>query len=115
MTLSEIKNRLESLPRISEKIAFVEILLSEITIMNRGIWSDDSFSEQEQLEALKWSNELVHRIQNIHFELKQQQDNKAVERIFENINFYKDQSLVLKSYLPSCLKSAIERFESLDL
>lgn len=113
MTLSEIKDRLENLPRITEKIAFIEILLSEITITNRGIWSDDYFSEKAQLEGLKWSNELVHHLQNIHFELKQQQDNKSIERVFEHINFYKNQSLVLKSYLPSCLKSAMDRFDNL--
>ena len=115
MKFSEIKERTENLPRLIEKSAFIDLLLSEITIMNRSIWSDDSIDMTEKINGLKWSNELVHRIQNIQFELKRQVDNKALERVFNNIIDYGKESITLKAHLAPCLISSYERFQRLDI
>lgn len=115
MKFSKVRQKIENLPRLIQKSAFIDSLLSEITIMNRSIWSDDSIEIEEKLDGLKWSNELVHRIQGIRFELNKQEDNRAIQRVFENILSYCAESAPLKANLAPCLKSTVERFESTEI
>lgn len=115
MKFSEIKEKIENLPRLIQKLSFIDVLLSEITVMNRCIWSDDSINTEEQINTLKWSNELVHRIQNIRFELERQEDNESIQRVFENILNYGKKSNSLKENLAPCLKSSADRFERIEL
>ena len=114
MTFSEIQNRAENLPSIIQKLLFVDLLLSEITVMNRAIW-DTPAEVEEQLDGLKWSNELVHRIQNIRFELKRQEDDEAMQRIFDQLKSYSEQSDSLKSHLAPCLQSTMFRFDQMKV
>ncbi len=85
--LTEIFDKLSERP-IAEKLKFFEHLLFETTIMNRAIWSEPDFTDKEKVECLKWSNELVHRIWNIIFELKENKDEKSLDRLWKNILFY---------------------------
>lgn len=38
----------------------------ELTIVGRAIWSDANLSQSEQLNALKWLNEIQHRVWGAH-------------------------------------------------
>lgn len=93
---------------MEDKILFCEILLSEITVMNRAIW-DNPTSYKVQLEALKWSNELVHRVWNLLFELKRGEDNDVINRLGEYINFYRKQSEEFAEHLSATIPIALNR------
>ena len=82
--------------------------------MNRAIWDDPNFSDKEKVDCLKWSNELVHRIWNISFELKRNEDDKSVERLWENIKFYGEQASNLKQHIQPTLLLAFSNFNALS-
>ena len=45
-----------------EKISFYELLAHNLTISCRAIWSNEELSKDEIIEAMKWLNEILHRI-----------------------------------------------------
>lgn len=45
-----------------ERISFYEILAHNLTVSARGIWSDERRTDSQKLEALKWLNEIMHRV-----------------------------------------------------
>jgi len=109
MTLSEIISSL-SKKTVEEKIVFNEILLSNMTIMNRSIWHDPETTDKTKLECLKCSNELAHRIWNLLFQLKQKQDENSENILADNINFYRKQSDEFSKHLSVTIKSTIDKF-----
>lgn len=109
MKSSEIIKELSHLT-VSHKSQFLKILLAEITVMNRCFWSDDSSNETDIINALKWSNELVHRLQKIQFNLEKFEDNESINSIFESIDFNRKQSKLLSEYLPSTIAHTYDRF-----
>ncbi len=95
---------------IEHKILFNELLLSDLTVMNRAIWSDESTDDNSKIESLKWSNELSHRIWNIIFDLKRNEGNESENKLGENINFYAKQSKELAAHLSAITNSTVNRF-----
>jgi hypothetical protein len=55
---SEFISNLSSLDRLY----FYEKLALNITISVRAIWSDEGYTDTEKIEAMKWLNEIQHRI-----------------------------------------------------
>ena len=102
--LTKIFNKLSGSPN-AEKIKFFELLLFELTIMNRAIWSEPDFTDKEKVECLKWSNELAHRTWNIISELKENQDENSLDRLWKNILFYCEQAPQLKFHIQPMLLS----------
>lgn len=113
MTLKETISWL-SVKSIEEKIMFNELLLSDMTVMNRAIWDDPETTDKTKIECLKWSNELAHRVWNLLFELKRGEDDNSENRLADNINFYRKQSDELAGHLGETLKGAIDRYNYLN-
>ena len=72
MTLKEVIFWLSS-KSIEDKIKFTEMLLFDITVMNRSLWSDPNISDKFKVESLKYSNELTHKIWGLLFGLKKKE------------------------------------------
>ena len=96
---------------IKNKAQFLEKFLFGLTIMNRAIWSDQSYSESEQLNMLKWSNELNHRVWNLLHELNRNEDRESISRLMENINFSCQNSAELNGHLGANLKNCYENMQ----
>ena len=94
----EVFNELYNLT-LPDKIKFLDDLLFYFTIAGRGIWSDDKPTDAEKVEAFKWLNELLHRIWNIRSGLQNGEENDFVSRLYENMKFYGDQSILLRMHL----------------
>ncbi|WP_299438277.1 hypothetical protein [uncultured Aquimarina sp.] len=109
MTLKETVLWLSS-KSIEDKIIFSELLLSDMTVMNRAIWNDPESTDKTKVECLKWSNELAHRIWNLIFELKRGKDNNSEKSLANNIRFYGKQSKKLARHLGATVNETIERF-----
>jgi hypothetical protein len=99
---------------VDKKIFFLQTLLSSFTIAGRAIWSDETTSDKEKVEAFKWQNELCHRIWNIISELQQGEDNDSVTRLHGNMKFYGEQSKLLQSQLVPTLLDAYRRYKSFN-
>ena len=52
---------LESLDR-DQKLSFYESLAHLLTVCIRAIWSDEDLQDHEKLKAIKWMNEIMHRV-----------------------------------------------------
>ena len=112
MTLSELLEEVRHLST-TNKTLFVEVLLSELPIMNRAILQAPDADQAKILEALEWSNELNHRIGNIHFELRRFDDDEAIPRLFANVNEHRKRSDLLAGHLAATLQSSWQRFTRL--
>lgn len=109
MTLKEITSWL-SLMSIEEKMLFIKLLLSDMTVMNRAIWNDSQTTDKIKIECLKWSNELNHSIWNLLFELEHGDDNDSVNRLTDNINFYRKQTEELGGHLGTTIIGTVNRY-----
>ncbi|AXT54639.1 hypothetical protein D1815_02305 [Aquimarina sp. AD1] len=109
MTLKETALWLSS-KSIEDKIIFSELLLSDMTVMNRVIWDDPKSTDKTKVECLKWSNELAHRVWNTLFELKRGEDNNSDKSLIDNISFYGKQSEKFAGHLGTTINGTIERY-----
>ena len=50
-----------SLPQAS-LIRFYEILAHNLTVSIRSIWSNETLSDAQKVERMKWINEIMHRV-----------------------------------------------------
>ena len=96
---------------IVDKIKFLEVLLFDFTITGRAIWSDEEATDSEKVQAFKWLNELVHRIWGIHLELNLNEDNDSITRLYENMKFYGEQSILLRTQLVPTTLGAFKNFK----
>lgn len=112
LKLSELIKWLSTKP-IEHKRLFMELFLSNLTVMNRAIWSDENTDNKSKVISLKWSNELSHRIWNILFDLRRNNNNDSEIKLGENINFFGRQSRELAGHLNSIIKTTVNRFYEL--
>jgi hypothetical protein len=45
-----------------ERLCFYECLAHDLTVANRFIWSNNSLSDAEKVDQMKWLNEILHRV-----------------------------------------------------
>ena len=95
---------------IEEKVLFIEILLAEITVMNRSIVSRPDDTDTKKKDYLMLSSELSHRLWGIHFETKNSIDENIEKKIEQEIMFYVKQSNEFAVELGATLKSTMNRF-----
>lgn len=45
-----------------QRVSFYELLAHNITIVVRVVWTDEEKTDAEKVEAMKWLNEIQHRV-----------------------------------------------------
>ena len=113
LKLAELTNWL-STKSVEDKVLFIELLLSDLTVMNRAIWSDENTTDKSKIESLKLSNELSHRIWNVLFELKRSEYNILEIKLEDNLKFYAKQSKELAGHLGATINLSVNRFYYLN-
>lgn len=91
---------------IDRKAKLLGSYLQYTAIANRAIWSNDEYDNPKMVSCFKWSNELVHVIWNIKFELEQGTDDNSMQRVLDNMKFYIDQEPELAGHFGATLKLA---------
>lgn len=43
------------------RLLFYELFAHNLTVITRGIWSDEEISDAEKVDRMKWVNEISHR------------------------------------------------------
>ncbi len=79
-----------------EKIAFYLTFANRLTTANRNIWSDDSFSLAEQIDAMKWTNEVMHRVLNRLDDLVMERNDFSDEDIWNLIKQHASQNKITR-------------------
>jgi hypothetical protein len=54
-----------------QKAHFYLLLARGLTVAQREVWADDQLDASEQIDRLKWLNEIMHRILNRLFDFQQ--------------------------------------------
>lgn len=101
-----IEDLLASVPP-AKQLAFCERLTFELTIVNRDIWSNDALSDVQKLNALKESNELLHRLWGIIWKLRRG-ESEAFDGLVDNCSFYIRQAPELARPLRGMLKLTLK-------
>ena len=107
-TVEEIKARLVEIPD-EGRLAYCERLAIDMTVMNRAIWSDENLTLEQQLNGLKWSNEFLHRLWGIIWELRRDK-NEAFDRLIPHVEFHVEQAPELSSLLPGAMRICLDHF-----
>jgi hypothetical protein len=45
-----------------DRLRFYEILAHNLTVAIRGVWANESISDSEKVDRIKWINEILHRV-----------------------------------------------------
>jgi hypothetical protein len=45
-----------------KKLHFYELFAHNMTVVIRGLWSDEDIGDSEKVERMKWANEVLHQI-----------------------------------------------------
>jgi len=46
----------------NERLRFYELFAHNLTVVIRGIWSDEAITDAEKVDRIKWVNEILHRV-----------------------------------------------------
>lgn len=104
--MTAVQDTIACVPQ-NKHVLFCERLAFDLTVANRAIWSDDSLTVDEQLNGLKWSNELLHRLWKIIWDLRRGEV-EAFDRLIEHCSFYIQQAPELGRVLPGTLKLTLK-------
>ena len=44
------------------RLLFYELLAHNLTVVIRGVWSDEGIADAEKVDRIKWINEILHRV-----------------------------------------------------
>ncbi|MDR7069803.1 hypothetical protein J2X02_002654 [Pseudoxanthomonas japonensis] len=87
----------------SQAKAFCLRLWLELTIAGRGIWRDDALDAPSQANALKWLNEIQHRVWGAHAASRA----NALPNLLDKIVSCCAQAPVLQAHVRVALEGAL--------
>jgi hypothetical protein len=100
--LNAMREQVEALSKDEAK-AFCIRLWFELTIAGRAIWSEEGVGEATQLNALKWLNEIQHRVWGAY----SSNDPNALLRLLEQVVAHCDEAPILKSHVRVALDRSL--------
>ena len=89
---------------------FCIALWNELTIAGRCIWSDDKLDLETQLNALKWLNEIQHRVWGAHA----RDDQDALSWLLDRIISHCDREPAQRSHVRVALDRSIASVSAVD-
>jgi hypothetical protein len=110
-----MKNLKEQLQEVkkwhrSSQVLFCEKIVQNIYLATRSVWPDDSLTCDVKLEAIKWINEFIHRIDNFKFRLNKapMSENIDIFEIGRHAKFYADLNEIAMGEIGAIITSAYE-------
>lgn len=97
-----MKDRMRAL-RGPQAKAFCIRLWLELTIVGRSIWSDQALDSEVQLRALKWLNEIQHRVWGAHA----RDDDYSMSWLFDRIGAHCEESPILTGHVRIALDRSL--------
>jgi hypothetical protein len=94
--------QVESLSGAQAKDFCIRLWL-ELTIAGRAIWSDDRLDQETQLGALKWLNEIQHRVWGAYSRV----DHEALSWLLDRIISHCNESPVLRGHVRIALDRSL--------
>jgi len=91
-----------------QKIALYLTFVHSLTILIRSIWSDPDVLPIDQVERIKWANEIAHRIVNHLRSLHQNTDSMGDEEIWNLVLHHASQSPGLSRTIETIMMESYE-------
>jgi hypothetical protein len=88
--------------------SFCTRLWLELTIAGRAIWSDENLDQATQLNALKWLNEMQHRVWHAH----SSNESHALECLLDQLMAHSDKAGALKPHVRIALDRSLAAMSS---
>lgn len=103
-------SHLQSVGHLSpdQKIALYLTFLHSLTILVRDIWSDPDLLPIEQIEQIKWTNEIAHRIINRLHSLHKKMDITGDEEVWNLVIHHASQSPGLRPAIETIMTESYE-------
>jgi hypothetical protein len=92
----------------NQKIALYLTFLHSLTILVRGIWSDPNLLPIEQVEQIKWTNEIAHRIVNRLRSLHNDTETPSDEEIWNLTLHHASQAAGLRQVIETIMSESYE-------
>lgn len=87
-----------------QRRAFCIRLWMELTIAGRSIWSDERVDQQTQLAAMKWLNEIQHRVHGAYV----RNDTEALRWLLERIASHCNECPAITGHVRIALERAFD-------
>jgi hypothetical protein len=102
---------IESIGDLSEdeKLKYYQYLAHNLTVTIRVIWSDETIAENERLNRIKWTNEILHQVLNRVIGLTNKNDTKTEDEMWNTIKHWVSQNKEIAGNIGFALKSSYER------
>jgi hypothetical protein len=97
-----LRDELESLPKHLRHRLFRRLWLN-LTIAGRSIWSNPDLTDADKLNALKWLNEIQHRVWNAH-----ELDNLSIEVFVDLVSDHVMRAQAIRGDVGWCFRDAID-------
>ncbi|MCV6638324.1 hypothetical protein [Candidatus Albibeggiatoa sp. nov. NOAA] len=96
-----------------EKVAYYEFVAHSLTIGCRSIWSDNTLTDQQKIEGMRYINEILHRIiSKIRVERQQLHEWKE-EHIIEMMLRYVQQAPHIKGEVACAITESYKKVKNL--
>jgi hypothetical protein len=80
-------------------IQFYEILAHNLTVSIRAIWSDETSTDVERVEQMKWLNEIMHRVVLKSTALRMNRNEMSESDTWKMMEHYVSQCPALASHI----------------
>ncbi|MDV2080181.1 hypothetical protein [Marinobacter xestospongiae] len=89
---------------------FCICLWHQLTIVGRAVWADESLDQAAQLNALKWLNEIQHRVWGAHA----RSDQDALGWLLDRLVSHCEHAPVLKVHIHVALDRSLAAVVAID-
>jgi len=87
-----------------KRLLFYELLAHNLTVMVRGIWSDEELTDAEKVDRLKWLNEIMHRVTSKIRVLRLNEHEWTEEDSWQDVLHWINQNKALEPYVNTAIK-----------
>lgn len=96
-----------------EQHLFSMAFAHELTVINRGIWSDDTASPERKVELMKQTNEMLHRVANRLFSLVMEDTTHTDESTWSLIEAHSGGDRFLQAEVQCAIRESLARIQSM--
>ncbi len=91
-----------------DKINFYTDLAYSLTVSSRAVWSDPSYTAQQQVEHMRWINEAQHRVLNHLLDLQLGRDDWTEAKMWDTLEHIAHQDREAAGHIRAALRSAYQ-------
>lgn len=97
------------------RLLFYELLAHNLTIIVRGIWSDEAVTDAEKVDRIKWVNEIQHRVTSKVRVLRLGEHEWTEEDSWSDIQHWVSRNRAIEGYVNAAVKWSYDSVTDSDV